>query len=141
VPEHRPLRIYLDSNVLFSASLSERSRFDEFWRFREVKPVTSQYAIIEVARNLRVPTHRLRFEDLIKRTEIVSDADIRFIPAHIALAAKDRPILAAAIAARVDYLVTGDKNHFGLLYNSAVSGVHILSPEDFLALHRNRLTR
>jgi uncharacterized protein len=103
-------------------------------------PVTSQYAIVEVFRNIRVPAHHLKFESLITQTEIVSDADIRFVPSHITLVSKDRPILAAAIAASVNYLVTGDKNHFGLLYNSTISGVHILSPVDFLALHNDRLT-
>src|SRR5258707_459485 len=98
-------------------------------------PVASRYAINEVFRNVRVAAHHLRFEDLVTRTEIVSDADIRFVPPHIALVAKDRPILAAAIAASVDYLATGDKNHFGLLYNSTVSGVRIISPADFLAIH------
>jgi predicted nucleic acid-binding protein len=141
VPEHHPLRVFLDSNVVFSASMNERSRFEEFWRLYNVTPVASQHAIFEVARNIRVPTHRLRFEELIARTEIVSDVDIRFVPAHIPLAAKDKPILAAAIAASVDYLATGDKNHFGPLYNSTVSGVCIVSPSDFLAVHRERLVR
>jgi predicted nucleic acid-binding protein len=140
VPEFPPLRVYLDSNILFSASLYEDSDFLDFWRLRNITPVTSQYAIGEVFRNIRVPAHHLRFESLITRTEIVSDADIRFVPSHITLAAKDRPILAAAIAASVDYLATGDKNHFGLLYNSTVSGVHVLSPTDFHAIHKDRLT-
>jgi predicted nucleic acid-binding protein len=139
VPDFPLLRVYLDSNVLFSASSSERSRFLEFWRLREVTPVASRYAIDEVFRNVRIATHHLRCEDLITRTEIVSDADIRFVPAHVVLVAKDRPILAAAIAASVDYLATGDKNHFGLLYNNTVSGVRILSPADFLTIHKNRL--
>jgi predicted nucleic acid-binding protein len=52
---------------------------------------------------------------------------------------KDRPILAAAISASLDYLVTGDKHHFAHLYGMAISGVQIINPTDFLSLHEDRL--
>ena len=81
----------------------------------------------------------MRFKDLLTRTRIVSDADIRLIPSSIALAAKEAPILAAAIAASVDYLATGDKNHFAHLYHTILSGVYVIPPADFLALHKDRL--
>jgi predicted nucleic acid-binding protein len=137
VHDLRPLIIYLDSNVFISACLNERSEFLKFWRLIAIEPVISRYAIDEISRNFKVPGHRSRFEKLLARTRIVSDADSRFIPAHIALVDKDRPILAAAITASVDYLITGDKNHFAHLYT--VSGVRILNPADFLALHEDRL--
>jgi len=139
VPELRPLAVYLDSNVLFSASINEQSRFLDFWRLDGVEPVISPYVIGEVTRNLRVPGHATRLEKLLERTRYVSDADIRFVPAHIVLVDKDRPILATAIAASVDYLATGDKNHFGHLYDTTVSGVRIVSPSSFLAEHKDRL--
>lgn len=47
---------------------------------------------------------------------------------------KDEPILASAIAARVDYLVTGDSRDFGTLFGKAVAGVLVLRPREFLAL-------
>jgi uncharacterized protein len=140
VPEFPLVRVYLDSNVLLSASFEERSEFHKFWRLRAVTPVTSRYAIDEVSRNVRVPACRLRFEDLITRTEIVSDADVRFVPSHVKLIDKDLPILAAAIAASVDYLVTGDKKHFGMLYGVGVAGVHVARPGNFLLFHKDRLT-
>ena len=83
--------------------------------------------------------HRRRFERLLAQTHFVSDGDVRCIPADIVLVAKDRPILAAAISASVDYLVTGDRNHFGALYNGRVCGVWVVSPADFLAAHKDRL--
>jgi predicted nucleic acid-binding protein len=55
------------------------------------------------------------------------------------LVEKDRPILAAAIAASVDYLITGDKSHFGHLYGTRVSGVYVISPADFLGQYEDRL--
>jgi predicted nucleic acid-binding protein len=139
VPEFPLLRVYLDSNVLFSASRDPQSHFLDFWRLRNVAVVTSQYAVGEVSRNVHSFDHRQRFERLLAQTQFVSDADIRSIPPHITLAAKDQPILAAAISASVDYLATGDKNHFALLYNGTVSGVRVVSPAHFLAAHKDRL--
>jgi predicted nucleic acid-binding protein len=49
------------------------------------------------------------------------------------LPANDAPILAAATAARVDVLVTGDRTHFGHLFGATVGGVTVLSPGDALA--------
>jgi predicted nucleic acid-binding protein len=141
VPDSPRLRVYLDANVLFSASLSDSSRFLEFWRLHNVTPVTSRYAVGEVMRNLRFYGHDKRFEDLLARTQIISDADVRFIPPHIALVAKDAPILAVAISASVDYLATGDKNHFAHLYKTTVAGVYVISPADFLNLYKDRLVR
>ena len=135
------LRVYLDANVLFSASLHPDSRFLGFWRLRGISPVTSQYAIAEVTRHLEARGHAQRLADLLARTQIVSDADERLIPARIALVAKDAPILAAAIAASVDYLATGDRKHFAHLYKGRISGVTVLSPTDFLALFDDRLIR
>lgn len=139
MPDFPRLRIYLDANVLYSASLNENSRFLDFWRLRNVTPVTSQYAVGEVTRNLRFYGHDSRFESLLVRTQIISDADVRLIPSDITLVAKDAPILAAAISASVDYLVTGDKNHFAHLYRTTIAGTYLISPADFLNLHRDRL--
>ena len=139
MPECLPLAIYLDSNVLFSASYGLRSRFRRFWNLANVTPVTSPYAIDEVRRHIKLSAQGLRFNELISRTQIISDANPAFVPESIRLVDKDRPILAAAIAARVDYLVTGDKNHFTHLYFQRVSHVFIINPADFLDMHEERL--
>ena len=141
MPDLPLLRAYLDSHVLFSASLSAHSDFLELWRLRGITLITSPYSIHEIARNIRFPGQRERFESLLAQTETVSDADVRFVPAYAAVVAKDQPILAAAIAASVDFLVTGDKNHFGHLYGTAVSGVTVLSPANFLLRHGDRRMR
>lgn len=133
------LRIFLGSNVLFSASRSDASRFLGFWRLRDAAVITSRYVVDEVSRNIRTVDHRRRFEALLTRTEFVSDADVRLIPDDVGLVAKDQPILAAAIAASVDYLATGDKKHFAHLYDTSVCGVLIISPADFLDRHEDRL--
>ena len=133
------LRVYLDSNVLFSASRNDASRFLGFWRLRDTAVITSRHVVGEVFRNIKSVGHRERFEGLLAQTEFVSDADVRLIPADIAMVAKDQPILAAAIAASVDYLATGDKKHFAHLYGTSVSGVLVINPADFLDLFEDRL--
>jgi predicted nucleic acid-binding protein len=139
VPEFPPLTIYLDSNVLFSASYDAISPFLKFWKMAGVTPATSLYAVAEVTRHIQIAAHQHRFDELIARTRKVSDADVAFVPQSIRLVAKDRPILAAAIAASVDYLVTGDKNHFSHLYFQRVSHVFVINPADFLDMHEDRL--
>jgi hypothetical protein len=106
---------------------------------RNVGVVASYYAAGEVSRNIDVDSHRQRFEALLARTELVSDTDADFLPSHVKLPMKDAPILAAAIFAGVDYLATGDKRHFSHLYGTAVLGVRIIRPSDFLELHKDRL--
>jgi predicted nucleic acid-binding protein len=105
----------------------------------DVTPVTSLYAIDEVRRNIKLAGHDIRFIELAARTQLVSDANVAFVPDRISLARKDLPILAAAIAASVDYLVTGDLGHFSHLYGSSVSNVKILNPGEFLRIHQDRL--
>jgi len=139
VREFRPLTVFLDANVLFSASYDAISPFRRFWEMANVTPVTSLYAVGEVRRHIKLPAHGLRFDELIARTRLVSDANPAFVPQSILLVEKDRPILAAAIAASVDYLITGDKNHFAHLYLKRVSHVYVINPADFLDLHEDRL--
>ena len=80
----------------------------------------------------------MRFRSLLENTQIVSDTDVSCIPATIHLVNKDRAILAAAIANQVDFLITGDINHFGHLYGTKVEGVEIWRPAEFLLQHAVR---
>lgn len=113
--------------------------FLRLWRLSCVTPVTSAYALGEVHHNIKQSAHHERFDALAAKTRLVSDANTAFVPNHIQLAEKDKPILAAAIAASVDYLITGDKNHFSHLYSRTVAGVSILPPSTFLAAFNCRL--
>jgi hypothetical protein len=105
---------------------------------RQVSPVVSAYALIEVRRNL-LPHQEPPFYELLSKTQICADPDLPVLPAGITLVEKDRAILAAAIHARADFLITGDKRHFGHLYNRTVSGVRIVLPADFLDDNAYRL--
>lgn len=127
------MRVFLDANVLFSASKSDgavRRLLDllveaghECW--------ADAYVVEEARRNLAVkaPGAIEVLETILGRLHV---ADLQ--PAEAALVAafalpeKDRPVLAAAIRLGCDALVTGDRAHFGAAYGKALGGVVIHSP-------------
>jgi len=140
LPSFPPIRVFLDANVLFSAAYSDENRMLAFWRYESVFPETCPYAINEARSHIVRPGHADRLSRLLQRTTIVSDADKRIVPQSILLVEKDKPILAAAIQAGVDYLITGDKNHFGPLMDSPICGVIIVMPKPFIDTFAERLS-
>lgn len=121
---------FLDANVLFSAAYREEGRLAKLWELSEMRLGTSRYAVEEAKRNLRDPEREARLERLVGRMQLVPEADGRLIPSRIVLTEKDRPIIAAAIAGRADFLVTGDAKDFGCYYGKKVAGVLVIRPND-----------
>ncbi len=121
------MKIFLDANVLFSAS-NGKSNIHRFLNFlqKHYTLFTSPYAFSEAERNilLKRPEWEGNFKKLIKKIAIVSDAALRM---DVKLIDKDRPILGAAIAAKCDYLLTGDKKDFGHLYGGRFRGVTVVN--------------
>jgi predicted nucleic acid-binding protein len=138
-----PLRVFLDANVLFSASYQPEHRFLHFWRMRGLIPMTSLYVADEVHRNCVSEAHAARFAKLLSQMHLVSDVSGAFLPRGIVLPSKDAPILAAAVFAGADYLITGDKHHFGRWMNSPIrthlGQLIIQEPAQFLVDHKDRL--
>lgn len=126
-------RVFLDANVLFSAAWRADSALTRLWEDpgRRIL-VTSTYAVAEAERNLPDTERRARLEALLARTEVVADPGDASLPADIALPENDRPILAAAIAARCTHLLTGDRANFGPLIGTVVNGIRILRPAEYL---------
>ena len=89
--------------------------------------VTSELARRETARNIRLkrPGWTRDFEALLSKVEVVETAGF---PLPVELAEKDRPILCAAIRSGCDALATGDRKHFGHLYDTRVEGVLVVTP-------------
>lgn len=131
---------FLDANVIFSAAYQHRSDlliFLEPARAGLVELTTSAFAVEEARRNLAVkrPDRAGDCERLI--------AEITLAPApaadHLAIAEaaglppKDVPILAAALAADAELLVTGDRTHFGALFGQPIGRLTVLRPADALA--------
>jgi len=116
------LRVVLDSNVLLSGLAYPTSipgRIVAAWRMGAIEVVLSRHILDEVLRSL----HRMRplrlsndearnfVESLVFQAEIIEPATV----AEGALRDEaDLPILGAFVAARADYLITGDKDLLAL---------------------------
>jgi len=121
------MRIFLDANVLFSASNhdSHIARLLEIMS-NDHTAVTSDFALEEARRNVQLkrPVWSEGFMTLASQLEVTPSV---LFDLPVELDAKDRPILCAAIRAGCDLLVTGDRKHFGHLYGHSVEGVTIVS--------------
>ena len=118
---------FLDANVLFSVAFDARGQVATALKISGVGLVTSPYAMEEARRNLSA--HELpALKDFLEQVKLAHDSFD--LPPGVDLAAKDVPILASAIAADADFLVTGDAKHFGRFYGKTVCGVKILRVRD-----------
>jgi len=126
-------RIFLDANVLFSVAYGSRGLIS-FWDLAEKKRCllfTSEYAVAEARRNLLTVDQLKRLETYVSKVRIAPEVDPG-MPCPIPLPEKDRPVMLAALAAKVNYLVTGDTVHFGKYFGQVVSGVKTCRPADYL---------
>ncbi|HXN15734.1 MAG TPA: PIN domain-containing protein [Usitatibacter sp.] len=127
------MRVFLDANILFSAAKSDGAVREllsllvdgghELW--------ADGYVVEESRRNiaLKAPDSLEALAAILGRVTLGSIAGLDAeLNASIALAEKDRPVLAAAIRHRCDVLITGDRLHFGALYGKVIEGVEILAP-------------
>ena len=120
------MSVFLDANILFSASNSNLHRFLIWLHNSNEILVTSRYAFSEAERNIlakRSEWHQ-DYLTLISDVKIVAEAVLTI---DVGLPDKDRPILGAAIQAECEYLLTGDKRDFGHLYGQTLSGVTVVS--------------
>lgn len=130
-------RVFLDANVLFSASYRHNSGLLRLWQLNDTELVTSQYAMEEARRNLTDESQLSRLKAL--NLMFMSPGWTKdSLPAGIAIADKDLPILLDAIHSQSTHLLTGDKQHFGSLFGQVVCGVLILPPADYFALRNAR---
>jgi predicted nucleic acid-binding protein len=121
------LRVFLDANVLFSASNagSNIARLLD-WLCQQGEAVSSAVAVEEARKNIELkrPQWLTGFSRVRTQVELVP-ASVFALP--VPLDAKDVPLLCAAIAARCEYFVTGDKRDFGHLDGRTVLGVQVIS--------------
>lgn len=137
------MRGVLDTNVLVGALITKGTppdRLYQAWLRGVFELVMSSAQVAEVADVLARPRMR-QYVDPDEAAAILENIDTR---ATILDAApnldlspdpKDNPILAAAIAGRADFIVSGDKKH--MLALGEVEGIPIVTARDAL----NRLGR
>ena len=137
-------RFFLDANILFSAVHDPESRSAVLMAFAKqgrCALVSSSYAAEEARRNIELkrPRALVRFKQILRGVRLVQEAPadlVRRVALEQDLPAADAPILAAAFQARVEYLVTGDRSHFGHLMDRRhpTLPVQVLSLANTLAL-------
>jgi predicted nucleic acid-binding protein len=135
------MRGFVDASVLYAACYSETGSARELL-LESVRGhlilVVSPHVLEEVERNLVAKAHQAlpAFETLIKlvdpeKARKPTLEELEQAAAYTAL--KDAPIVAAAVAANVDYLVTWDRKH--LINPPKVaerSGLRILTPGELM---------
>jgi predicted nucleic acid-binding protein len=126
-------RVFLDANILYSASYREGAGLTRLWKLRDVQLLTSAYALGEAWRNIDDAAQRVRLASLAATLELVGELPVDAPRTRGAgLPAKDVPILNAAISGRATHLLTADEQHFGRLFGTTIGGVLIVSPADYL---------
>ncbi len=121
------MRIFLDANILFSASFPNSLLAGFLGNLKELAElISSVYATAEAERNLQVkmPKYLATFKELEKFLKIIS---FQIFDLKEPIASKDQPILCGAIAAKANFLLTGDKKDFGHLFGKTVGGVKIVT--------------
>lgn len=102
----------------------------------EAEIVTSAYAVEEARRNLSSADQRADLDELLETVRVLNLlADPARHPEieDSGQPEKDLPRLRGALAMGATHLITGDRHHFGHLYDKKVSGVLVIRPANYLA--------
>jgi len=134
--------VFLDSNVILSGLFSERGAprilLDPLsLGLPFLVGATGRYNLIEIERNLKKKMPSLLFlyksylpKVNLKVIPLPRPEEVRDFSGKIA--EKDIPVLISAIRSKVDYLVTGDKQHFGKMKELDKYPFHVVTPSEFL---------
>ncbi len=137
------IKAVLDTNVLASGVLgfasAERAptRLLRFWQAQRFELIVSDHILAELINTMEKTYFQQRLTaDQIRSTQrLLQDrATLTPVEAYVSGVAahpEDDQVLAAAVSADADYLVTGDKRFLAV---GSYAGVTILSPRAFLDL-------
>ncbi len=129
-------RIFLDTNILFSAVYSEDSDFQKLWLLPHTTLIISTYILEEIRRHVVQPERLNRLRRLLTDIRIVENYEhIRLPDSMASLRQKDIPVMQAAIAAQATHLITGDAQDFGDYFGMVIEGVEIIRPAEYLRRH------
>ena len=136
------LKIVLDANILVSAFLTPMGESSEILRCTQThKLYLSPHILSEVWNTLHYARIRKKYhysddaiERHIKNLAIVSEIVEPKFALTVCKDPKDNAVLACAVEAKADYLVTRNTKHFPRSF----AGVTVLSPKEFLLLLRSQ---
>jgi predicted nucleic acid-binding protein len=131
IPRTRRVRLFLDANVLISAAWKDDSKVARIWHIPDVELVTSNYVVAECRRNLPREEQQKRLRLFLLSVRVLEFQRTPVLENPPSLPVKDQHILAAAVLARADFLVTGDRKHFGSWYGTTVLGLGVEPPARF----------
>lgn len=145
--EVRPWKVFLDTSALIAGVVSPSGAAREVLRLAEVgliAVVMSRQVLSEADRNIstKLPALLPDYRALLARLtpQVVEDPSREAVrEAERVIHHKDAPILAAACAADVNYLVTWNTHHFRLEAVRAFARCHIVTPGELLHAFRQSI--
>jgi predicted nucleic acid-binding protein len=138
----RIVSVFLDSNVILSGLLSEKGAPRTLLDLLTLKlpffvGSTGRYNLIEIERNLEkkmpeiLSVYKRYLPKLnLKIIRLPRQEELRRFSGKIAN--KDLPVLVSAIQGKADFLVTGDKQHFGKMKDLDKYPFHVVTPSEFI---------
>ncbi len=134
------MKVFLDSNILFSICWSgkERSRsglFFDLQRQRHIQLFISRLVHDETSFNLQTkkPESMRLFKQLVTELTLVQDnAGLTANSLIMRLPLNDRVIFMSAMSHGMDFFITGNSRDFSDLYGQRIHGMMTLRPTDFL---------
>jgi hypothetical protein len=138
----RKLRVFLDSNVIFSGLYSPRGSpalILEHFVKGDISVVVSQQVLEEVVRTIKekLPDALPVLRRLLISTppEVTADPPLEDIKRRKKkLSIADAAVLEAAITARPDYFITGDNHFLDDPHLAEGMDLHIITPAGFLKI-------
>jgi len=132
----------LDTNVLASGTISAANapgQILDAWHARRFELVTSAHIIDELLQTFQKPYFKnhltnqavINFIDLLKNEAFITPITVQV--QGVATQPGDDWIVATALSAKADYLVTGDMPLLNKIGNS-YKGVTLTTPNDFLKI-------
>jgi predicted nucleic acid-binding protein len=140
--QKKVVRVFLDSNVVLSGLLSEKGAPGILLDLLSLRlpfliGSTGRYNLIEIERNLQkkipglLPLFKAHLPKLnLKVIPLPRAEDVRSFSGQIA--EKDVPVLISAIRSKADFLVTGDKRHFGNMKELGEYPFRVVTPSEFI---------
>ena len=143
----RPWKVFLDTSALIAGIVSASGAAREVLRLCEagvVAAVVSRQVLTEADRTLseKLPSLVSGYRELMRRMAplLIDDPSRRDVDrAALVIHKKDAPILAAAINAKVGYLITWNTRHFKRPAVRKAVSFKIMTPGEFLVEFREKL--
>ena len=138
----RPLRVFLDSNIILSGLLSDKGAPRIILDLLSIGlpfliGLTGRYNLVEIERNLKkkmpgiLSVYKVYSPKLnLKIIPLPHKEELREYFGKIA--DKDIPVLVSAIRGKADFLVTGDKQHFEKIKAREEYPLRIVTPSEFI---------